>query len=92
MLHNLLLKLKERPILSILLCVACSEIIQLIITLISKKPPSFHYGIAVVALLALFVTPILLSIQNKRRSSQVEDSYPESDNTDNKDKETEFQE
>ena len=70
MLHTLLEKLKDRPILSILLCVVLSEIIQLIITLVSKKPPAFHYGIAVMALLALFVTPVILSIQKHGKGAR----------------------
>lgn len=72
MLNNLLEKLKDRPILSIVLCVALSEIIQLIVFLLSKKPPTFHYGIAVMALLVLFVTPVLLSIQKKRKNKETD--------------------
>ena len=72
MLNNLLEKLKDRPILSIVLCVALSEIIQLIVFLLSKKPPTFQYGIAVMALLVLFVTPVLLSIQKKRKNKETD--------------------
>ena len=67
MLNDLLEKLKDRPILSILLCVALSEIIQLIIVLVSDTAPAFHYGIAVMALIALFVTPLLLSHKKEDR-------------------------
>ena len=92
MLQNLLVKLKDRPILSILLCVVCSEIIQLVITLISRKPPTFHYGIAVVALLALFVTPILLSIQNKRNHTDAEKADDDLDQPENSDEDTQISE
>ena len=79
MLHTLLEKLKDRPILSILLCVVLSEIIQLIISLVSKKPPAFHYGIAVMALLALFVTPVILSIQKHGKGTRPDADTQEED-------------
>ena len=65
MLNNLLEKLKDRPILSIIICVLLSEIIQLIVVLLSDSDPAFHYGIAVIALLVLFATPVLLSAKKK---------------------------
>ena len=78
MLNNLLEKLKDRPILSILLCVVLSEIIQLVIVLVSDVTPTFHYGIAVMALLALFVTPVLLSFKKKDKEEEPQ-SQPEDD-------------
>ena len=72
MLNNLLEKLKDRPILSIVLCVLLSEIIQIIVFLVSRKPPTFHYGIAVMALIVLFVTPVLLNIQKKRKLKETD--------------------
>ncbi len=75
--RKVLRTLKDRPILSILICVVLSEVIQLVITLVSDKPPAFHYGIAVMALLALFVTPVILQVQESRNRKDI----PE--NTDN---------
>lgn len=73
MIQNILKALRDRPILGIILCVILSEIIQLIITLVSKKPPAFHYGIAVMALLALFVIPVVLYVierNNKKKQDE----------------------
>lgn len=79
MIQNILKALRDRPILGIILCVILSEIIQLIITLISKKPPAFHYGIAVMALLALFVVPVILYvIERKNKNKQAEEHEEES--------------
>lgn len=78
MIQNILKALRDRPILGIILCVILSEIIQLIITLISKKPPAFHYGIAVMALLALFVVPVVLYvIERKNKNKQAEEHEDE---------------
>ena len=74
MLKKLLEKLRDRPILSIILCVLLSEMINLIILVVSKKPPTFHYGVAVVALLLLFVTPVYLNVQNKKKGKKASDS------------------
>jgi len=70
MIQKILKGLRDRPILSIILCVVFSEIIQLIITLVSKKPPAYHYGIAVMALLVLFVMPVVLSILSKKNGNK----------------------
>lgn len=72
MLNDLLEKLKDRPILSIILCVLLSEIIQLIVVLFSDSDPKFHYGIAVIALLALFATPVFLSANKRSEESNDE--------------------
>ena len=69
MIQNILKLLRDRPILGIILCVILSEIIQLVITLVSKKPPAFHYGIAVMALLALFVIPVVLYVIERRNKN-----------------------
>lgn len=77
MIRNLLKSLRNRPILSIILCVILSEIIQFVITLISKKPPAFHYGFAVMALLALFVIPFvlyLIELRNKNKQDDEKDT------------------
>lgn len=68
--RKILNTLKERPILSIILCVFLSELIQLFIQAVSKKSPSFHYGIAVIALLAFFVTPLMLGRQNDKKNDE----------------------
>lgn len=82
--RKLLRTLKDRPILSIIICVALSEVIQLVITLVSDKPPAFHYGIAVMALLALFVTPVILNIQESRNNKGVDEQTDnESDDSQN---------
>ena len=73
MIQNILRALRDRPILSIILCVVLSEIIQLIITLISKKPPAFHYGMAVMALLVLFVIPVVLYLIDKKNGQKQDD-------------------
>lgn len=80
MLHNLLEKLRDRPILSILLCVVLSEIIQLIITLISRRPPAFHYGMAVMALLALFVIPVILYIFKRNDKDEQNETEEDQEN------------
>jgi len=78
MFQKILKELRDRPMLSIFLCVVLSEIIQLFITLISKRPPAFHYGIAVMALLMFFVLPVLLSIVNKKNGKKTEgDDQPD---------------
>lgn len=82
--RKVLMKLKDRPILSIIICVVLSEVIQLVITLVSDKPPAFHYGIAVMALLALFVTPVILNIQESRNNNVTDEvADNESDDSQN---------
>ena len=81
MLQKILRELRDRPILSIILCVVLSEIIQLIITVISKRHPSYHYGIAVIALLVLFVMPVVLYIIKRRGEKNAEsDNRPDENN------------
>lgn len=81
MLQKILRELRDRPILSIILCVVLSEIIQLIITVISKRHPSYHYGIAVMALLVLFVMPVVLYIIKRRGEKKTEsDNRPDENN------------
>lgn len=81
MLQKILRELRDRPILSIILCVALSEIIQLIITVISKRHPSYHYGIAVMALLVLFVMPVVLYIIKRRGEKKAKsDNRPDENN------------
>ena len=89
MLHNLLEKLRDRPILSILLCVVLSEIIQLIITLISRRPPAFHYGIAVMALLALFVIPVILYMFRRKDKAEQDETEETEEAEENKEIESE---
>ncbi len=72
MLQKILRELRDRPILSIILCVVLSEIIQLIITVVSKRHPAYHYGIAVMALLVLFVMPVVLYIIKRRNEKNAE--------------------
>lgn len=76
MLNRIINTLKERPIVSIIVCVILSEIIQFAISIFSDKSPSFHYGIAVVALLSFFIIPIILSIKSdiKKMDSEMKDS------------------
>lgn len=88
--RKVLRTLKDRPILSIIICVVLSEVIQLVITLVSDKPPAFHYGIAVMALLALFVTPVILQIQDKRNRKEIEQE-PDNESDDSKDAEKQTQ-
>ncbi len=81
MLQKILRELRDRPILSIILCVVLSEIIQLVITVISKRHPSYHYGIAVMALLVLFVIPVVLYIIKRRGEKNAEsDNRPDENN------------
>ncbi len=81
MLQKILRELRDRPILSIILCVVLSEIIQLIITVSSKRHPSYHYGIAVMALLVLFVIPVVLHIVKRRGEKNAEsDNRPDENN------------
>ena len=94
--RKVLKKLKDRPILSIIICVVLSEVIQLVITLVSDKPPAFHYGIAVMALLALFVTPVILNIQesrnNKGADEQTDNESDDSQNPEIKDQDVKVKE
>lgn len=81
MIQKILSALRDRPILSIILCVVLSEIIQLIITVVSKHHPAYHYGIAVMALLVLFVMPVVLYIIKRRSEKDAEsDNPPEQNN------------
>ena len=67
MIRKLLTTLKERPILSIIICMLLAEGIQLLVLFVSGESPSFHYGFAVIALLVLFMTPFMLSRQNDNK-------------------------
>lgn len=62
--------LKDRPIISIILCVALSEILQFIFSWIFDIPQAVYYGITVVALLILFVIPVILYVIEKKKGDK----------------------
>lgn len=62
--------LKDRPIISIILCVALSEILQFIFSWIFDIPQTVYYGITVVALLILFVIPVILYVIEKKKGEK----------------------
>ncbi len=67
MFRRIVKTLIDRPILSIILCVALSEVLQFVLTLFFNVAPTLYYGITVAALLVLFVIPVILYIQKKGR-------------------------
>lgn len=62
--------LKDRPIISVILCVALSEILQFIFSWVFDIPQAVYYGITVVALLILFVIPVVLYVIEKRKGEK----------------------
>lgn len=62
--------LKDRPIISVILCVALSEILQFIFSWVFDIPQTVYYGITVVALLILFVIPVVLYVIEKRKGEK----------------------
>lgn len=76
MIRKILRILKERPILSIILCVALSEILQFVLTLFFGVTPTLYYGITVIALLVLFGIPVILYLQQKKRDGNPDDDMP----------------
>ena len=77
MFRRIINTLKERPILSIILCVALSEILEFVFTILLGNPPEVYYGITVAALLILFVIPILLYKIEKRKNNRSDDKDDE---------------
>lgn len=70
MFKGLIKTLKERPIVSIILCVALSEIIQFVFSMIFDITPAVYYGITVIAMLTLFVIPVILYMIDKKKRSR----------------------
>ena len=77
MFRRIINTLKERPILSITLCVALSEILEFVFTILLGNPPEVYYVITVAALLILFVIPILLYKIEKRKKNRSDDKDDE---------------
>ena len=70
--------LKDRPIVSIIMCVALSEILQVVFSMFFDVSPTVYYGITVVAMLTLFVLPVVLYMIEKKKEKRADDT----DNTD----------
>ena len=70
--------LKDRPIVSIIMCVALSEIMQVVFSMFFDVSPTVYYGITVVAMLTLFVLPVVLYMIEKNKEKRADDA----DNTD----------
>ena len=70
--------LKDRPIVSIIMCVALSEILQVVFSMFFDVSPTVYYGITVVAMLTLFILPVVLYMIEKKKEKRVDDT----DNTD----------
>ena len=60
--------LKERPIVSIIMCVALSEILQVAFSMFFDVSPTVYYGITVVAMLILFILPVVLYMIEKGKN------------------------
>lgn len=73
--RSLLKILKERPIVSIIMCVALSEILQVIFSMFFDVSPTVYYGITVVAMLTLFILPVVLYMIEKKKNSKADDTY-----------------
>ena len=72
--RSLLKILKERPIVSIIMCVALSEILQVIFSMFFDVSPTVYYGITVVAMLTLFILPVVLYMIEKKKNSKPDDT------------------
>ncbi len=72
--RSLLKILKERPIVSIIMCVALSEILQVIFSMFFDVSPTVYYGITVVAMLTLFILPVVLYMIEKKKNSKADDT------------------
>ncbi len=72
--RSLLKILKERPIVSIIMCVALSEILQVIFSMFFDVSPTVYYGITVVAMLTLFILPVVLYMIEKNKNSKPDDT------------------
>lgn len=72
--RSLLKILKERPIVSIIMCVALSEILQVIFSMFFDVSPTVYYGITVVAMLTLFILPVVLFMIEKKKNSKADDT------------------
>lgn len=70
MLRNIFKTLKDRPIVSIILCVALSELLQFMFSMLFDIPPAVYYGITVLAMLTLFVIPVVLYIIDKKKEDK----------------------
>lgn len=72
--RSLLKILKERPIVSIIMCVALSEILQVIFSMFFDVSPTVYYGITVVAMLTLFILPVVFYMIEKKNNSKADDT------------------
>ena len=72
--RSLLKILKERPIVFIIMCVALSEILQVIFSMFFDVSPTVYYGITVVAMLTLFILPVVLYMIEKKKNSKADDT------------------
>lgn len=72
--RSLLKILKERPIVSIIMCVALSEILQVLFSMFFDVSPTVYYGITVVAMLTLFILPVVLYMIEKKKNSKADDT------------------
>ncbi len=66
--------LKERPIVSIIMCVALSEILQVVFSMFFDVSPTVYYGITVVAMLTLFILPVVLYMIEKKKNQKADDT------------------
>jgi ABC-type transport system involved in cytochrome bd biosynthesis fused ATPase/permease subunit len=66
--------LKERPIVSIIMCVALSEILQVVFSMFFDVSPTVYYGITVVAMLTLFILPVVLYMIDKKKNQKSDDT------------------
>ena len=66
--------LKERPIVSIIMCVALSEILQVVFSMFFDVSPTVYYGITVVAMLTLFILPVVLYMIDKKKNQKSDDA------------------
>lgn len=56
------------------MCVALSEILQVIFSMFFDVSPTVYYGITVVAMLTLFILPVVLYMIEKKKNSKADDT------------------
>ena len=70
MFKNFFRTLKDRPIVSIIICVVIAELFQVLFSTLFDVPQSVYYCITVIAMLALFVTPVVLYFINQKKKDK----------------------
>lgn len=72
--RSLLKNLKDRPIVSIIMCVALAEILQVAFSMFFDVPPTVYYGITVLAMMILFIVPVVLCLIEKKKNRKTDNT------------------